>query len=303
MRHLGSAAALTALASTWLLACDPTVELPDTGYSFLRDGGVDPPPAAPQVDPPPPTTPYDLLTLRGVAEGRRVIITGTYEDDEGKTVNVNPEAVTLGIGGEFCADLRLPAQSVYSFQLQAYGADNQVGAPLAAPIRVRYDKNAPALPEERTCAGVLTQGCSETVEICGDGRDNDCNGLADAMDPVCSTCADDQLEPNDSADAPRIQPGVYNNLQICPGDPDYYGVYLRRGERLDAQALFDHAEGDLDLDLLGVDGSTVLTRSATTESTETVIWTATAAGAHVLVVYGSQSTANGYRLRVEIFGN
>lgn len=302
MRRLGYTAALIGLA-TAVIACDPTVELPDGSFTLLRDAGLDPPPAAPLVTPPPPNTPYDLLTLRGTAQGRRVIISGTWTDAADKVHSLNPEAVTLGIGGQFCADLRLPEQAVYSFQVQAYGADNQVGAPLAEPIRVRYDQAAPALPSEMTCAGVRTQGCAGTVEICDDDRDNDCNGLVDEDDPVCRTCTDDLFEPNNGPDAPRIQPGVYTQMQICPGNPDYYGVYLSEGERLLVQATFTHAEGDLDLDLIGVDQETVLTRSATTEGTETVNWTATANGVHVVRVYGNQTTANGYILRVEIFDN
>lgn len=302
MRRCGYTAALIGLAAA-VIACDPTVELPDAGFTLLRDAGLAPPPAAPQVTPPPPNTPYDLLTLRGNAQGRRVIISGTWTDANNEAHSLNPEAVTLGVGGQFCADLRLPEEAVYSFQVQAYGADNQVGAPLAAPIRVRYDQAAPALPDERTCAGVLTQGCAGTVEICGDDRDNDCNGLVDEEDPHCATCIDDVLEPNNDVDAPRIQPGTYGDLQICAGNQDYYPIYLRAGERLDAQILFQHTEGNLDLELLGIDKSTVLTGSTSNEDVETVIWTATVSGDHLLRVFGSQTTTNGYRLRVEIFDN
>lgn len=303
MTTLGRAAALTALASAWILGCDPTVELPDGGFSLLRDAGLEPPPPAPQMDPPPPLTPYDLLTLMGSAEGRRVVIVGSGQADTGERISLNPEAVLLGLRGEFCADLRLPAPGAYSFQVQAYGADNQIGAPLPQPIMVRYDPGAPPLLELKTCAGVSAAGCSGHVELCDDERDNDCNGLTDEDDPACRTCEDDPFEPNDDTDAPRIQPGVYTRLQVCPGDPDYFGIYLREGERLDAQVLFAHAEGDLDLDLLGLDKTTVLSRSATLEDVETVIYTATATGMHMLRVYGSQSTANTYDLRLEIFGD
>ena len=302
MSALGRAAALTALTSAWIAGCDPTVELPDGGFSLLRDGGLEPPPAAPQMDPPPPLTPYDLLTLRGSAQGRRVVIVGSGRADTGDAISLNPEAVLVGLGGEFCADLRLPAPGAYSFQVQAYGADNQIGAPLPQPIMVRYDPGAPQL-ELLTCAGVSAAGCSGRVELCDDDRDNDCNGLTDEDDPACRTCEDDAFEQNDDADAPRIQPGVYMGLQICSGDPDYYGVYLRAGERVDIQVSFTHAEGDLDLDLLGVDKTTVLSRSATLEDVETVVYTATVTGVHMLRIYGNQSTANTYTLRLEIFGN
>ncbi|MCA9551164.1 MAG: PPC domain-containing protein [Myxococcales bacterium] len=293
---------VVALASVWTLACDPTVELPDGGLNLSLDRGVDPPPPAPQVDSTPALTPYDVFTVKGSAEGRRVLISGTGQDDTGGTQNLNPQVKTLG-AGQFCFDLKLPAPGVYTFQLRAYGEENQVGDPLMNPIQVRYDPDAPQLLDLKTCEGVSAAGCSGHVEICDDDEDNDCNGLTDELDPVCRTCDDDPLEPNDSVDAARLLPGVYDDLQICPGNPDYYGIYVRAGERLEVMARFTHAEGDLNLRLFAVDGTTVLLEAVTQDDDEAFTYTATVTGVYALMVYGSEATTNSYQLSLLIQSN
>ena len=51
------------------------------------------------------------------------------------------------------------------------------------------------------------------AEICGDGKDNDCNGLTDAEDPMCSAVDDDADD--DAGDDTTAGPDQDN-----PGDDD-----------------------------------------------------------------------------------
>ena len=78
-------------------------------------------------------------------------------------------------------------------------------------------------------------------------------------DPACSTCTDDLLEPNDDVGAPRLDPGRVDGLKICPGNEDFYGVFARAGDTIDARIFFAHAGGDLDAALLDRVGAPDLT--------------------------------------------
>ncbi len=295
--HWPKVAVLGALCG---LGCTPELQVPDAGFTLLPDRMIILPPGPPLVDPPPPVTPYQIVTFRGTAEGRRVFVTAN---------GLNPEAVTLGSGGGFCIDVRLTNPGTYLFDVQAYSQDNQIGAPLAEKISVTYDPSAPQIGDSlMTCAGVHPRGCTGQIEICDDGIDNDCNNLRDMQDPACNPCTDDQFEDNDNHSAASIQPGHYRNLMICPADPDFYGIYLRQGERLTAQITFPHAEGNLDLDLLSVRSGNggdrmVLSRSDTQMDSEVISYTATVTGVHMLSVHGTMDTANQYDLVIRLNDN
>lgn len=281
--------------------CSPSLDLPDGGFSVLPDRQITLPPAAPSVAPVPAVTPYQIVTFRGSSEGRRVFITAN---------GLNPQAVLVGSGGDFCADVRVRNPGTYQFDLQAYSQDNQLGDPLPQKISVTYDPTAPEVDGLLTCTGVHPRGCEDTVEICNDNRDNDCDNLVDQQDPECNPCVDDDLEENDDLLAPSIPPGQYTGLQICAEDPDYYGVYVRQGEKIDAQILFTHAEGNLTLDLLSVNFGTeqapermVLVRADSLDDNEALSYTATVTGYHMLAVYGDQNTQNEYRMVLSLSDN
>jgi len=169
-----------------------------------------------------------------------------------------------------------------------------------ARVTVTFDPAAPSTPGATTCSGADPGGCVGAVEICGNMRDDDCNGLVDAFDPACATCADDALEPNDAPDAPRIDPMRYDGLQICPGDEDFYGIFARSGQTIVARVFFSASAGDLDLELLGTDGRTAIMRSTGTTDTETVMGTVTADGQYVVHVFGFSGASNSYSLDVRV---
>lgn len=77
-------------------------------------------------------------------------------------------------------------------------------------------------------------------------------------------CFEDGSEPNDSLEqAAQVQRGRTERLGRC-GNDDWFGVLVQAGESLQARIEFDHARGDLDLELLRADGTVLdASRSAT----------------------------------------
>lgn len=70
--------------------------------------------------------------------------------------------------------------------------------------------------------------------------------ISQINDP-CAGLAEDSFEPNDICSSPRqMGPGTYTNLFVSQTDPDFYGVVLQPGERLDA-SIVGQVAGDVDL--------------------------------------------------------
>lgn len=265
------------------------VSAPDAGGPMDAAGSADPP-SKPTLDTPPARQPWRILTLHGRAPGaRRVIIEGAG----------NPVASPVLPDNTYCVDLELETADTYQVTVLAQGADGQLSEP-AGPATVVFDPAAPGIPGLATCSGADPAGCSTTIEICDNGRDDDCNNLVDARDPDCATCTDDPLEPNDDAAAPRLDPGRIDGLTICPGNQDYYGVFLRAGETMTARVFFVHANGNIDAELLGLDQRTVLMRAASLDDDETLTHTATVTGEYDVLIFSPDSTSNDYALDLRI---
>ncbi|MCP5021276.1 MAG: hypothetical protein GY930_05830 [bacterium] len=65
----------------------------------------------------------------------------------------------------------------------------------------------------------------------------------------CAGLSEDNLEPNDTcATAQTLAPGTYSNLFASQTDPDFYGIAVQPGERLQAQVTSSNP-GDVDLSL------------------------------------------------------
>ncbi len=101
----------------------------------------------------------------------------------------------------------------------------------------------------------------------GDDDDDDDDDSADDDDDITSDdddstdppdCIDDAFEENDDVLSARsLQPGSYNNLSVCPFDPDWYEVLVPANYRLTVQAVFSHASGDIDLVMQDDEGTLV----------------------------------------------
>jgi hypothetical protein len=93
--------------------------------------------------------------------------------------------------------------------------------------------------------------------------------VREGVDP---NCIDSSLEPNeDSSGAPNIPPGRYDDLKICPGDRDFFGIEVPSGFVVTVRADFSHAQGDLDLVLLD-DRSQIVARAFSSTDDEELAW-------------------------------
>jgi len=269
-----------------LAACDPNVTARDVGIGPVDAG---PPPPTPTLDDVATPVPYPVATLRGRApDARRILVEG----------GENP-LVTTVLGEEFCIDVPMRNPGVYVLNVTSQ-SDDGVFSEGTRTVEVEFDPASPPVPGLTTCSGMSPEGCAGAVEICDNTRDDDCNGLVDDYDPACFDCIDDIFEPNDDTDAPRLDPGRYEGLSLCGGNEDYYGVYARAGDTINASLFFSHASGNIDLELRGLDRSTVIDSSTSTTDDEFVTHTATESGEYKLRVWSPSGAMNGYTLRLDV---
>jgi len=117
-------------------------------------------------------------------------------------------------------------------------------------------------------------------------------------DPGCP--ADDPYEDNDVFEqATVLVGGGLVRGRACSGDPDLYGVYASAGRRIVADLRFLHANGDLDLRLLGPDELQIAT-SLTVNDDEHLEHLAAEEGLYVLEVWGFRGVENAYWLELAL---
>lgn len=111
-------------------------------------------------------------------------------------------------------------------------------------------------------------------------------------------CSDDDAEPDSTTDAARALAAGADPIErkICPGDADFYAISASAGQGFRAELSFEHRYGDLDLELLDGDGTTILAQSATEQSTEAIDYLPESSGTLYLRVYGVEGAQNGYTL-------
>lgn len=277
---------------TWAAAAcgELEVETPDGGTVERFDvKGAAPPPRTPVIEDVPAVIPYSVVTVRGQTDGRRVLVEGLG----------NPRSVQT-IAESFCIDLPIPEPGDYALEVYALGLDGQLSDG-SAKVSVRVDPSAPPIPGASTCSGADPAGCVGSEEICGNGRDDNCNNLVDDRDPACAACPGDILDDQSSSlDAPALSPGRYENLVLCPGDIDVYGVLMRPEETMTARILFAHSAGNLELQLLAPDRRTVLDRSLSVTDDESLVYTSSAAAEYKLVVFAEPGVTNDYTLSLSV---
>ncbi len=85
-------------------------------------------------------------------------------------------------------------------------------------------------------------------------------------------CAADPFEPDDSPEqAAPLGDGLHVGLTLCDQDRDYYAIEVQEGERIEIDARFVHADGDLDMSLKGANGRP-LAASLTSTDDERIVW-------------------------------
>jgi len=95
-----------------------------------------------------------------------------------------------------------------------------------------------------------------------------------AISALLAAGSDDSFEPNDSCDRPRAMSlGSFPGLVAKSTDEDWYSVFLEPGETLSAEALFTHANGDIDVEMFSVCGGPPLAVSAGQTGWESAAWT------------------------------
>ena len=129
-------------------------------------------------------------------------------------------------------------------------------------------------------------------------------GLSIAVVEATPTCTGDALEENDTqATAVSVLSDTYAGLTSCPDDGDYYNVYLLAGGTVTVDLTFDHAEGDIDVDLLQPDGDWVDYSDSETDD-ESFEYVATEAGVYTIYVYLYEdlgdTPGNTYSMTVDI---
>lgn len=112
-------------------------------------------------------------------------------------------------------------------------------------------------------------------------------------------CADDAFEENDTqatagplpsdvgpaglADTPAGFIILGPTYRSCPGDEDWFSVPLVRGQEVQIDVVFQHAEGDIDIYLLDPGGLGVASSLSVTDD-ETITYTAAFTGEYALLV-------------------
>src|SRR5690606_30729786 len=111
----------------------------------------------------------------------------------------------------------------------------------------------------------------------------------------------DAFEPNNDPDtAALLTSGVYRGLAVCPSDvDDYYRIAARAGTRIVASARFRDSIADIDMRLLGPNGTTILTSSTSSTDDEEVSYTVPADDYYFLRVYRFSGAPNSYELTIE----
>ncbi len=171
------------------------------------------------------------------------------------------------------------------------------GAPPPPLCAADGDCNPPA-----TVCDVRSGACNPGCGVTGCAAGEACNAGSGRCEALPAQCAPDALEENDSyAGGRAVTPGLLAGLTLCSGDDDYYVVQLGAGDTLSATATFDGAEGDLDLELLGLLGATV-GRSAGTGSSETASYTAQVGGAFAVrtFLFADRGITPGVSYQVQI---
>ncbi len=133
----------------------------------------------------------------------------------------------------------------------------------------------------------------------GKKRGDQTYGLAITRSPL--DCPNDSAEPNDSPDEAVLAGDNYDGVAtICPADRDVYVVSAGIDESIVVDLAFQHAFGDLDVELRAGDGETVLTRSASDQNDEQLVWHVDELGNYYIVVTGHHGDSNSASLSIRV---
>lgn len=104
-------------------------------------------------------------------------------------------------------------------------------------------------------------------------------------------CTPDPSEPNNSVAAAKPVPVPGTLLSLCANDQDFFAIHGTAGKKLVADASFRQADADIDLVLIGLDGSQVLAAADGTGDGEHLEVVLPLDGTYTLRVFSLQGTA------------
>jgi hypothetical protein len=143
-------------------------------------------------------------------------------------------------------------------------ADDQSMCPMSSEVRCVMC-NAPEVcdPRTKTCQAPAAV-CASDIDCPGDQF---CNHMLDP--PLCQRripdCLNDLREPDDvPAQASLLAEATgpaYADLQLCPGDDDWYKIEIHGATYLTIDARFRQIDGDIDIELFLADGTTLISAS------------------------------------------
>ncbi|MEM7164752.1 MAG: hypothetical protein AAF581_04770 [Planctomycetota bacterium] len=120
------------------------------------------------------------------------------------------------------------------------------------------------------------------------------------LQPFLVEGRDDLLEDNDSCVTARVvTSGTYDDLVVKSLDEDWYAVAVAAGAQLQVNLTFVDVNGDIDVELFGSCGSTLLATAATNNNNEGLFYTNTGAASTFLVrVFLDSDLRNDYSMTI-----
>jgi hypothetical protein len=145
-------------------------------------------------------------------------------------------------------------------------------------------------------------GEQQTVVVRARGRDGSVGDYQVGLRKQNQTaCEADSSEPNDRSEDAVAVPASSSVLSICGSDGDFFTIEANAGRRITVDANFQHALGDIDLMLLGLDGLQVLDVSDGVGNNEHIELVAPLDGVYRLRVFSLTNNArNIYTLDVDV---
>lgn len=249
---------------------------------------------------PPPTCLVDELEPNDQLAAATLVTAGSY-----------PELVSCAGDSDFFK-VRLEEGETLTVQISFAHAEGDLDLYLYGPDGSRIETSAGASDGEILSHVAASGGMyGFEVRLASDAGAQPGNGyhlrvqVAGTLPPTPGeVCTADTMEPNDTrASAAAIGPNTFDGLTACGGEDDYFSIQLSARQEVTVQITFDHAEGDLNLELQHGTGVT-LRRSASSTDDESVSFTAAEAGTYFVRVNlaedGGDLAGNAYRMSVTV---
>jgi len=250
---------------------------------------------------------------RGAANGYQLQLTVTpavptcredgYEDNDSQAAATLVTAGTYG--GQICtADedwfaVNLNAGDTLDVNLLFTHANGDLDLQLRAPDGTVLRTSASVDDNEEILGYVVANAGRYALRVRGYSGAENSYRLSIAVTPVVPVCPEDGYEDNDTQATATTYPGDPVVGQICAGDVDFFKIALNVGDALTASLAFTHADGDIDLYLYGPTGN-LIDWSVSTTNSESIAYTATAAGTYAVRVFGVGQAENAYTLTLAV---